>query len=44
MYTGEMTLQPELGAALSLVMIGIMLAVIGLCNVLKNVLYKGGYK
>jgi putative spermidine/putrescine transport system permease protein len=44
MFTGEMAPQPEVGSALSLVMIGIMLAVIGLCNVFKSVFYKGGIK
>jgi putative spermidine/putrescine transport system permease protein len=44
MYTGEMTAQPEVGSALSLVMIGIMLSVIGLCNLFRNIFYKGGYK
>jgi putative spermidine/putrescine transport system permease protein len=44
MYTGEMTPQPEMGSALSLVMIAIMLSVIGLCNLFKSVFYKGGYK
>jgi putative spermidine/putrescine transport system permease protein len=44
MYTGEMTLQPEMGSALSLVMIAIMLSVIGLCNLFRNIFYKGGYK
>jgi putative spermidine/putrescine transport system permease protein len=44
MYTGEMAPQPEVGSALSLVMIAIMLLVIGLCNLFRNVFYKGGYK
>jgi putative spermidine/putrescine transport system permease protein len=44
MYTGEMAPQPEVGSALSLVMIAIMLSVIGLCNVFRNVFYRGGYK
>jgi putative spermidine/putrescine transport system permease protein len=44
MYTGEMTPQPEMGSALSLVMIAIMLSVIGLCNLFRNIFYKGGYK
>jgi putative spermidine/putrescine transport system permease protein len=44
MYTGEMTPQPEMGSALSLVMIAIMLFVIGLCNLFKNIFHKGGYK
>jgi putative spermidine/putrescine transport system permease protein len=44
MYTGEMTAQPEMGSALSLVMIAIMLSIIGLCNLFKTVFYKGGYK
>jgi putative spermidine/putrescine transport system permease protein len=41
MYTGEMTAQPEMGSALSMVMIVIMLAVIGLCNLFKKIFYKG---
>jgi putative spermidine/putrescine transport system permease protein len=44
MYIGEMNPQPEMGSALSLVMIAIMLSVLGLCNLFKNVFYKGGYK
>jgi putative spermidine/putrescine transport system permease protein len=44
MYTGEMNPQPEIGSALSLVMIAIMLSVIGLCNLFRNIFYKGGYK
>jgi putative spermidine/putrescine transport system permease protein len=44
MYTGEMTPQPEMGSALSLVMIAIMLFVIGLCNLFRKIFYKGGYK
>jgi putative spermidine/putrescine transport system permease protein len=44
MYTGEMSPQPEMGSALSLVMIAIMLSVIGLCNLFKSIFYKGGYK
>ncbi|MDR0718537.1 MAG: hypothetical protein LBF78_02795 [Treponema sp.] len=44
MYTGEMNPQPEMGSALSLVMIAIMLFVIGLCNLFKNTFHKGGYK
>ncbi|MDR0720158.1 MAG: ABC transporter permease subunit [Treponema sp.] len=42
MVSGEMSPQPELGSALSLVMIAIMLLVIGLCNLFRNVFYKGG--
>jgi putative spermidine/putrescine transport system permease protein len=44
MYTGEMAAQPEMGSALSLVMVGIMLSVVGLCNLFRNIFYKGGYK
>jgi ABC-type uncharacterized transport system permease subunit len=44
MITGEMTTQPEVAAALSLVMIAIMLSVIGLCNLFKTTFYKGGFK
>jgi putative spermidine/putrescine transport system permease protein len=44
MFTGEMAPQPEVGSALSLVMIAIMLSVIGLCNLFRNIFYKGGYK
>ncbi|MDR1178326.1 MAG: ABC transporter permease subunit [Spirochaetaceae bacterium] len=44
MYTGEMAPQPEMGSALSLVMVAIMLSVIGLCNLFRTVFYKGGYK
>jgi putative spermidine/putrescine transport system permease protein len=42
MYTGEAVQQQELGAALSIVMIAIMLAVIALCNLIKVLFYKGG--
>jgi putative spermidine/putrescine transport system permease protein len=44
MFIGEMTSQPEVGSALSLVMIAIMFLVLGLCMLFKNVFYKGGYK
>jgi putative spermidine/putrescine transport system permease protein len=44
MYTGEMNPQPEMGSALSLVMIVIMLSVTGLCNLFKNIFYRGGHK
>jgi putative spermidine/putrescine transport system permease protein len=44
MFTGEMALQPEVGSALSMVMIAIMLGMIGLCNLFKSVFYKGGNK
>lgn len=36
MFTGEMAQQKELGSALSIVMLLIMFAVIGLCNMLKR--------
>jgi putative spermidine/putrescine transport system permease protein len=42
MYTGEAVQQQELGAALSIVMIAIMLLVIALCNLTKTIFYKGG--
>jgi putative spermidine/putrescine transport system permease protein len=42
MFTGEAVVQQELGAALSIVMILIMLAVIALCNLTKRIFYKGG--
>lgn len=42
MFTGEMTPQREMGSALALWMIFIMLAVICICNLLKKRLYKGG--
>lgn len=42
MYTGEMQLQQEMGAALSITMLSLMLVIIGLCNLLKGLLYKGG--
>jgi putative spermidine/putrescine transport system permease protein len=42
MYTGEAVQQQELGAALSIVMILIMLIVIAFCNLIKKVFYKGG--
>jgi putative spermidine/putrescine transport system permease protein len=44
MYTGEITPQPEMGSALSLVMIAIMLSVIGLCNLFKTIFYRGERK
>ncbi len=42
MFTGEMTPQREMGSTLAIWMIVIMLAVIGICNLLKKLLYKGG--
>ncbi len=42
MFTGEMTPQREMGSTLAIWMIVIMLAVIGICNLLKKMLYKGG--
>jgi putative spermidine/putrescine transport system permease protein len=42
MYTGEAVQQQELGAALSMVMIVIMLAVVAVCNLVKALFYKGG--
>jgi putative spermidine/putrescine transport system permease protein len=42
MFTGEMAQQAEMGSALSLTMITIMLSVICLCNVFRTAFYKGG--
>lgn len=42
MFTGETTQQQEVGAALSITMIIIMLLVIFLCNAVKKKFYKGG--
>ncbi len=42
MFTGEMTPQKEMGSALAIWMIIIMLAVICICNLLKKLTYKGG--
>jgi putative spermidine/putrescine transport system permease protein len=42
MFTGEMTPQREMGAALAIWMVFLMLAVIFICNFLKKKLYKGG--
>lgn len=42
MFTGEMTPQREMGSTLAIWMIVIMLAVIGICNLSKKMLYKGG--
>ena len=42
MFTGEMTPQREMGAALAIWMIVLMLSVIFICNFLKKKLYKGG--
>ena len=43
MFTGEMAQQEEMGSALSIVMMAIMLAVIALSNLCKKKLYyKGG--
>lgn len=42
MFTGEMTPQKEMGSALAIWMIFLMLAVIFICNFLKKRLYKGG--
>ena len=42
MFTGEMTPQREMGAALAIWMILLMLSVIFICNFLKKKLYKGG--
>ena len=43
MFTGEMAQQEEMGSALSIVMMAILLAVIALCNLChKKLYYKGG--
>ena len=42
MFTGEMAQQQELGSALSITMMLIMLLVIFLCNMVKKRFYKGG--
>lgn len=42
MFTGEMTTQQELGSALSITMMAIMLLVIFACNMVKRFFYKGG--
>ena len=42
MFTGEMTPQREMGAALAIWMIVLMLSVIFICNFIKKKLYKGG--
>lgn len=42
MFTGEMAQQQELGSALSITMMLIMLIVIFLCNMVKKIFYKGG--
>lgn len=42
MFTGEMRVQEEMGSALSITMLLIMLAVIGLCSLGKRVFCKGG--
>ena len=42
MFTGETVQQQELGSALSISMMLIMLLVIFLCNMVKKVFYKGG--
>ena len=42
MFTGEMTPQREMGAALAIWMIVLMLGVIFICNFIKKKLYKGG--
>lgn len=42
MFTGEMAQQQELGSALSITMMLIMLLVIFLCNMVKKIFYKGG--
>lgn len=44
MFTGEMTPQKEMGSALAIWMIALMLIVIIVCNLIKKLLYKGGDK
>lgn len=42
MFTGEMKMQREMGSALTLWMMCLMLLVIFVCNLLKKIFYKGG--
>lgn len=42
LFIGDATVQAELGSALSVVMIIILLLVIGLCNLVNKLFYKGG--
>lgn len=42
MFTGEMTPQREMGSALAIWMIFLMLMALCICNLLKKFLYKGG--
>ena len=42
MFTGETVQQQEMGSALSIAMMLIMLLVIFLCNMVKKIFYKGG--
>lgn len=42
MFTGEMTPQREMGSALAIWMIFLMLMTLCICNLLKKLLYKGG--
>lgn len=42
LFIGDATVQAELGSALSIVMIIILLMVIGLCNLINKLFYKGG--
>lgn len=42
MFTGEMTPQREMGSALAIWMIFLMLMALCICNLLKKLLYKGG--
>jgi len=42
MFTGEMEMQREMGSALTLWMMFLMLAVIFICNLIKKIFYKGG--
>ncbi|MDO4494137.1 MAG: ABC transporter permease subunit [Clostridia bacterium] len=42
LFTGDAVPQKELGSAMSIIMIAIMLLVIGACNLLVKLTYKGG--
>jgi putative spermidine/putrescine transport system permease protein len=42
MFGGDMTTQKELGSALSVTMLVLILIVITLCNLVKKIFYKGG--
>lgn len=42
LFTGDAVPQKELGSAMSIIMIAMMLIVIGLCNLIVKLTYKGG--